>query len=97
MRNILSYATNVGFFFGAGTSCAFGLPDIMTLTNECKKHLDSSEQRRFDNIEQTIRDLEGKKAVSIEDILNYVRQIGDLTQGRTDYNFGSITGKEAIE
>lgn len=96
-RNILSYATNVGFFFGAGTSCAFGLPNIMTLTNECKKHLDSSEQKRFDNIEQTIRDLEGKKVVSIEDILNYVRQISDLTQGRTDYNFGSITGKEAIE
>ena len=22
-RNILSYATNIGFFFGAGTSCAF--------------------------------------------------------------------------
>ena len=27
-RNILSYATNIGFFFGAGTSCAFGLPTI---------------------------------------------------------------------
>ena len=28
IRNILSYATNIGFFFGAGTSCAFGLPNI---------------------------------------------------------------------
>lgn len=33
IRNILSYATNIGFFFGAGTSCAFGLPNIMTLTS----------------------------------------------------------------
>ena len=29
LRNILSYATNIGFFFGAGTSCAFGLPNII--------------------------------------------------------------------
>lgn len=96
-RNILSYATNIGFFFGAGTSCAFGLPNIMTLTDECKKRLSSSEPALFDNIEKIIKDLEGKKAVSIEDVLNYIRQIRDLTQGRKDYNFGNVTGKQAIE
>lgn len=96
-RNILSYATNIGFFFGAGTSCAFGLPNITTLTDECKQRLSSSEQMAFDDIEKAIKDLEGKKVVSIEDVLNYIRQIRDLTQGRTDYKFGSVTGKQAME
>lgn len=96
-RNILSYVTNIGFFFGAGTSCAFGLPNIITLTDECKKRLSSSEQVLFNEIEKTIKDLERKDKISIEDVLNYIRKIRDLTQGRTDYNFGSITGKQAIE
>lgn len=39
-RNILSYATNIGFFFGAGTSCAFGLPTIWKLTEQTKYRLD---------------------------------------------------------
>lgn len=97
LRNILSYATNIGFFFGAGTSCAFGLPNIMTLTDECKKHLDVSGQTLFGNIESSVKKLEGKTDVSIEDILNYIRQIRDITQGRKDYNFDGITGEQAAE
>lgn len=97
LRNILSYATNIGFFFGAGTSCAFGLPDIMTLTEECKKRLSCLDQTLYENIESSVKDLEGKKEVSIEDILNCIRQIREITQGRTDYNFGGITGEKAAE
>ena len=96
-RKILSYATNIGFFFGAGTSCAFGLPNIMTLTDECKKRLSTSEQTLFERIENSIEDLEGKKAISIEDVLNYIRQIRDITQERTDYEFDGITGTQAAE
>ena len=96
-RNILSYATNIGFFFGAGTSCAFGLPDIMTLTSECKKRLSTCEQTLFGKIENSIKNMEGKKAISIEDVLNYIRQIRDITQGRTDYAFNGITGEQAAE
>ena len=43
-RNILSYATNIGFFFGAGTSCAFGLPTIGKLTEQTKNSLSTPEQ-----------------------------------------------------
>ena len=96
-RKILSYATNIGFFFGAGTSCAFGLPNIMTLTDECKKRLSTAEQTLFEKIEDLIANLEGKKTVSIEDVLNYIRQIRDITQGRTDYEFDGITGAQAAE
>src|SRR5699024_9586073 len=96
-RKILSYATNIGFFFGAGTSCAFGLPNIMTLTDECKKRLSTAEQTLFEKIEDLIANLEGKKTVSIEDVLNYIRQIRDITQGRTDYVFDGITGAQTAE
>ncbi|MEA5056118.1 hypothetical protein SDC9_96887 [bioreactor metagenome] len=96
-RNILSYATNIGFFFGAGTSCAFGLPDIMSLTVESKASLSSSQQILFDKIETSLKDLGGKAKVSIEDILNYVRQIREITQGRPDYDFSGISGDEAVE
>ncbi len=96
-RNILSYATNIGFFFGAGTSCAFGLPDIITLTTESKNRLTLAEQALFGKIETSLKELCGKTSVSIEDILNYVRQIRDITQGRGDYDFGGITGEQAAE
>ena len=95
-RNILSYATNIGFFFGAGTSCAFGLPDIMTLTAESRNGLTTSEQSLFDIIQTSVKDLGGKTTVSIEEILNYIRQIRDITQGRTDYSFNEITGEQAL-
>ena len=71
-RNILSYAANIGFFLGAGTSCAFGLPDINTLTNEVKKRLNSTQVGLFNKIEASAKDLEGKTNISIEDILNHV-------------------------
>jgi NAD-dependent SIR2 family protein deacetylase len=36
IKKILSYAKNIGFFFGAGTSCSFGLPNIAALTFDNK-------------------------------------------------------------
>ena len=32
LKNQLSYSKKYGFFFGAGTSCALGVPNIATLT-----------------------------------------------------------------
>lgn len=39
-KKILSYSKNIGFFFGAGTSCAFGLPNIARLTEEVERKLE---------------------------------------------------------
>lgn len=96
-RNVLAYATNIGFFFGAGTSCAFGLPDILTLTDESRKRLTGPNQFVFDKIETSIKKLGGKSVISIEDILNYVRQIRDITQGSAKYSFDDISGQEAAD
>jgi hypothetical protein len=51
----------------------------------------------FDQIEDLTKDLSGKASSSIEDILNFVRQVRDITQGRTDYKFVELTGQQAVE
>lgn len=95
IKKILSYSKNIGFFFGAGTSCAFGLPDIFTLTKEIVSKLDTDDKRIFENAEKSVGDLIGKASVSVEDILNYVRQIRNITNGRADLNYSGITGSDA--
>ena len=67
-RNILSYASNIGFFFGAGTSCAFGLPNIKQLTNRVKASLAADQLTLFESVESSIKDLSGKTYVTVEDV-----------------------------
>lgn len=45
LKKILSYSKNIGFFFGAGTSCAFGLPNIISLTTEVETNLDDDKKK----------------------------------------------------
>lgn len=37
----------------------------------------------------------GKTTISVEEILNYVRQIRDLTKGKADKEFEGVSGKMA--
>jgi NAD-dependent SIR2 family protein deacetylase len=39
LKNHLSYSKNIGFFFGAGTSCALGIPNVEQLTDGIEKVL----------------------------------------------------------
>ena len=96
-RNILSYATNIGFFFGAGTSCAFGLPTIGKLTEQTKNSLSTPEQDLYSTVESSVKDLYRKSDVTIEDILNHLREIRELTNGSEDYDFKGISGKQALD
>ncbi len=75
LRNILSYATNIGFFFGAGTSCAFGLPSIGQLTEKVKSSFTSEQLTWFTNVESSIKDLSGKDRITVEDVLNYLLSV----------------------
>ena len=97
MRNILSYATNIGFFFGAGTSCAFNLPTIGRLTEDVKKSLGPDHQLWFTSIEEVLKILTGKPSITIEDVLNHLREIKELTRGSADYPFSGINGVQAGE
>ena len=96
-RNILSYASNIGFFFGAGTSCAFGLPNIVQLTNRVKTSLAADQLTLFESVESSIMDLNGKTLVTVEDVLNYLREIRELTRNRGDYDFKGLSGKQAAK
>ena len=39
LKSQLSYAKNIGFFMGTGTSCALGLPNISELTIQVESAL----------------------------------------------------------
>ncbi len=95
LKKILSYSKNVGFFFGAGTSCAFDLPNISRLTAEVENALAAPIKIIFTKARGSLENLLAKPTVTIEDILNYVRQIRDITHEKTDKEYDSITGAEA--
>ena len=95
LKKILSYSKNIGFFFGAGTSCAFGLPNIISLTTEVETNLDDDKKSEFNKAKQCLIDTLGKTTRSVEDILNYVRQIRDLTKGKANKEFEGISGEMA--
>lgn len=97
IRRVLAYSSNIGFFFGAGTSCAFGLPAIDKLTERVKNTLSPEMLSVFSQIEDTIKDLSKSSKISVENILNYIREIRVLTNERPDYKFTEVSGLQAAE
>lgn len=47
LKKLLSYSKNIGFFFGAGTSCAFGLPHVIRLIEDVELKLESDMKTVF--------------------------------------------------
>ena len=96
LKNQLSYSKNIGFFMGAGTSCALGLPNIAQLTNCVETSLSEVSLELFKKIKS---DLEKRKlpedVISIEDILNQIRRIREITNERSDSSFLDISGQDA--
>jgi hypothetical protein len=79
LKNHLSYSKNIGFFFGAGTSCALGIPDIAALTRDVESALDKNSAKIFQTVKDDLSTLIEGRAVNIEDILNQLRRIRELT------------------
>ncbi|MEK6780584.1 MAG: SIR2 family protein [Bacteroidota bacterium] len=96
IKNQLAYAKNIGFFFGAGTSCALSIPNIEMLTKAVEDDLSVDLKKSFllikDDLALTIKD----KQVNIEDILNQIRRIREIT-GESDKDYIKVTGKAAKE
>lgn len=98
----LTSIDKIGFFFGAGTSMALGIPGITKLTNEVLKNVNCEDkiseivnQLKVEKIDKGIE--EDKVFVTIEDILNKIRTIRELTNDNEAYNYLNISGKEAME
>ena len=68
-----------------------------SLLNKPKTSLSTPEQNLYNNVESSVKDLSGKSEVTIENILNHLREIRELTNGREDYDFKGISGKQASE
>lgn len=95
LKNQLAYSKRYGFFFGAGTSCALGVPNIAVLTSTVKEKLEGEKLKAFKNIHDDLKTTHPDKTINIEDILNQLRQIRSLTGEREDKSYLGISGKSA--
>lgn len=96
LKTHLSYSKNIGFFMGAGTSCALGIPNIQQLTTEIETLLkaDATILKNFQLIQKDLKTLITTRNVNIEDILNHIRRIRELT-GESDKKYEGVSGKSA--
>ncbi len=93
LKNQLAYSKNIGFFFGAGTSCALKIPNIEMLTVETEKKLTGEHMKNFRVIKADLATTMPK--VNIEDILNQVRRIREIASDKKDKNYIGVSGEAA--
>ena len=92
LKTHLSYSKNIGFFFGAGTSCALNIPNIEQLTDGIEDELTDDFKTNFDLIKADLTDAVAPRKVNIEDILNHIRRIRELT-GETAKEYQGVSGE----
>jgi len=95
ITNQLSYSKSYGFFFGAGTSCALGIPDIATLTTDVQSKLEGEDQKNFDLLKADLETTFPNTAINIEQILSQVRQIRSITGEKAEKKYLSVNGAQA--
>ena len=96
LKNQLAYAKNIGFFFGAGTSCALKIPNVEQLTTEIATALTSDHKTNFGLIKTDLATIITDRQVNIEDILNQIRRIREIT-GETGKDYQEVSGNAAKE
>ena len=95
LKNHLSYSKNIGFFFGAGTSCALGIPNIAALTHDVETALNGNSLKTFRILKEDLATLIEGRAVNIEDILNQLRRIREITKESETKTYLEVCGKDA--
>jgi len=95
LKNQLAYSKNFGFFFGAGTSCALGIPNIEMLTKEIERSLKGDFDKHFKIIRDHLKTTIKGRNVNIEDILNQIRRIREITSDQNDSDFLRVGGEQA--
>lgn len=91
IRNQLSYTKRLGFLFGAGTSKAMGIPDIISLTKSVEDALKDENKTNYLLVKKSL----DASSQHIEAILNEVRLIRQITKNDKAKSFDSITGDKA--
>ncbi len=95
LKNQLSYSKNVGFFFGAGTSTALGIPNIAQLTSSVEGSLSADLKSHFSTIKSDLETTFPEKTINIEDILNQIRRIREITGEKSEKKYLEIDGVSA--
>lgn len=96
LKTHLSYSKNIGFFFGAGTSCALKIPNVEQLTTGIEGKLKGDHLKNFKIIKADLEPTLKPKKVNIEDILNQIRRIRELT-GESKKEYLKVSGESAKE
>lgn len=94
LKTHLSYSKNIGFFFGAGTSCALGVPNVEMLTTGIESKLTGDFSTNFKLVKTDLETTITTRKVNIEDILNQIRRIRELT-GETAKVYEGVSGEKA--
>lgn len=94
LKTHLSYSKNIGFFFGAGTSCALGVPNVEILTTGIEAKLTGDFLANFKLVKADLETNITTRKVNIEDILNQIRRIRELTRETTKVYEG-VSGENA--
>jgi len=97
LKNQLSYCKNIGFFFGAGTSTALGIPNISDLTDSIEESLTGDLLKNFQIIKKDLETTLPDRKINIEDVLNQTRRIREITGEKEEKKYIEINGKSAKE
>lgn len=89
-EQLASDKRKLGFFLGAGSSMAVGLPGISDLTKSIYEKLSSPYKELFDSIK---KELDG--TANVEDVLNRIRLYRELIGNSETFEDGGIKGKDA--
>lgn len=94
LKTHLSYSKNIGFFFGAGSSCALGIPNVEQLTTGIESKLTDDFLDHFKLVKIDLETIITDRKVNIEDILNQIRRIRELT-AETAKLYEGVSGENA--
>ena len=95
LNNQIAYSKNIGVFFGAGTSCALKVPNIVSLTEQTAAGLAPNLKAVWDKI--TANCPASTEPTTVEGILNKARQIRDITDEDAKKEYLGICGSLAME
>ncbi|HEY5536458.1 MAG TPA: SIR2 family protein [Ignavibacteria bacterium] len=93
-KNQINFSTRIGFLFGAGTSCALGIPNLDKLTAEVEKKIKAEYKPSLDKIKKHLSNIKNSSK-NIEEILNQLRLIRQITNESKDVKFLDIDGETA--
>lgn len=98
LREQLSHSKRIGCFFGAGTSMAMGLPGIWDLTTQVINKLAPEDKVQVEFILNHIKEhSQNGDSSTIEDLLNYIRMIRQVTYEKEANKYCGINGQIAVK